>query len=223
MPSNPVIENFTYFSLGNRLYYGKKFNLKTHSMEEGFIILFFDEKKRVRRKVFAKNGQWENNAWTLRNVTDYETGAEGKMLGEPRIYSEKVYEEITETPKEMAKSSNESALLSYRELKYYIQQMQENSLQSYRERVDLHYKLSSPWNSLIMMFIAILFLTVSRRKKVIALNVLYCLGLAFLFHVIGAISLAMGKAGTLPPFLSAWSSNLLFAVGSIFFLDRAND
>lgn len=220
--ASPTVQNFTYFSIDNRLYYAKKLDIKKNTLE-GLIVLFFDAQKRVKRKLFAKEGHWEGDTWRLRNVTDYGTNAEGKILGEPRVYSEKIYEEIEETPKEFMSASSEGALLSYKELKYYIQQMEENGLHAYPEMVELQYKLSSPWNSLIMMLISILFLTVSRKKKVIALNVLYCLALVFSFHVIGAVSLALGKAGTLPPFLSAWSNNFVFSLGSLFFLDRAND
>ncbi len=220
--SHPLVQNFTYFSLDNRLYYARQFDIKKGNLE-GLIVLFFDQKKRVKRKLFAKDAHWEGNGWRLRNITDYETNAEGKILGEPHVHSEKVYEEIKETPKEFLSASSEGTLLSYRELKHYIRQMRENGLQAYQEMVELQYKLSAPWNSLIMMLIAILFLTVSRKKKVIAINILYCLVLVFSFHVLGALSLALGKAGTLPPFLSAWSNNFFFSVGSIFFLDRAND
>ncbi len=221
-PSTPVVNNFTYFGMANRLYYAKSFNTQTGTLD-GLIIIFFDQKKRVTRRIFAKEAHWEKNGWRFKNVTDYESTATGKMRGDPRTYPEKVYAEFTESPKDFANASSEAALLSYKKLKYYIEQLKENGLQAYPEMVELQYKLSAPWHSLITMLIAILFLTVARRKKVIAFNVLYCLGLVFAFHVIGAVSLAMGKAGTLPPFISAWSNNFIFSVGSVFFLDRAND
>ncbi|MBI4550368.1 MAG: LPS export ABC transporter permease LptG [Candidatus Omnitrophica bacterium] len=215
-------QNFTYFSLKNRLYYAKEFDTQTNRMQ-GMILLFFDEKKRVRRRVFANAAVWDGSRWKLENVTDYETNAQGKILGEPRVHAEIAFPEMEETPKELAKAMSESALLSYRELKHYIRQMEDNNLQAYPEKVELHYKLAAPWHSLVMMTVGILFLTVTRKKKVIAVNVLYCLGLVFLFYVMGAMSLAMGKVGTLPPFVSAWSNTILFSIGSFFFLDRAND
>lgn len=221
-PVQPVIHNFTYFGMANRLYYAKAFNTKTGTLD-GLIVIFFDQKKRVTRRIFAREAAWVKNGWRLRNVTDYESTAAGKMRGEPRAYTEKVYEEFQESPKDFANASSEAALLSYKKLSYYIEQLKENGLQAYPEMVELQYKLSAPWHSLITMLIAILFLTVARRKKVIAINVLYCLGLVFAFHVVGAMSLAMGKAGTLPPFISAWTNNFIFSVGSVFFLDRAND
>jgi len=220
--TEPLVENFTYFGMANRLYYAKSFNAKAGKLE-GLIILFFDQKKKATRRVFAKEALWESTGWRLKNVTEYESTGAGKMRGEPRAYADKVYEELTESPKDFANASSEAALLSYKKLKYYIEQLKENGLQAYPEMVELQYKLSVPWHSLITMLIAILFLTVARKKKVIAINVLYCLGLVFAFHVLGAMSLAMGKAGTLPPFVSAWTNIFIFSVGSIFFLDRAND
>jgi lipopolysaccharide export system permease protein len=218
----PSMQNFTYFSLKNRLYYAKEFDTQANRFQ-GLILLFFDEKKRVRRRVFANSASWDGSRWKLMNVTDYETNAQGNILGEPRVHAEVVFPEMEESPKELAKAMSESSLLSYRELKHYIRQMEDNHLKAYPERVELHYKLAAPWHSMVMMTVGILFLTVTRKKKVIAVNILYCLGLVFLFYVMGALSLAMGKAGTLPPFVSAWSNIILFSLGSFFFLDRAND
>lgn len=220
--TNQQIKNFTYLSSANKLYYAKVFDAKALSLE-GLIILFFDETRNVSRKVFAKDARWRSGKWIMTNVTDYETDRTGKMAGEPRAYAERASDEITESPKELSRASSESTFMSYRELKYQIKRMSESGLNTYPEEVLLQYKLSSPWHSIIMVMIAIPFLAITRRRKVIALNVLYCVVLIFFFHATGAFMMALGKAGTIPPFLSAWSSNFLFLVGSIFFLDHANE
>jgi LPS export ABC transporter permease LptG len=220
--SQTVIRNFTYFSMKNQLYYAKTFDV-SENLLENVIIFAFDENHRVRRKLYAKEARWLGSSWKLFNVTDYETDAQGKIVGEPSASAESAYEPLTETPQEFLNAASESAFLSYRDLKEHILRLKENGLQAYSEAVELHFKLAAPSHSLIMMLIAVCFLAATRRKKVIALNVLYSIALVFSFHVMGAFALAMGKTGTLPPFLSAWANSFAFSVSSVFFLDRGNE
>ena len=88
--------------------------------------------------------------------------------------------------------------------------------------MDLHYRLSSPWQGLVMMMIAIPFLAKTTNRKTIALNVLFCVGLIFTYHVTGAVGLALGKAGKIFPFLSAWTGNIIFSLAALMTLDKAN-
>ncbi|HNV87079.1 MAG TPA: LptF/LptG family permease [Candidatus Omnitrophota bacterium] len=220
--TNTQVHNFTYLSSASKLYYAKLFDAK-NSVMEGLIILFFDAQKKVERKIFAKLARWQNGKWVLTNVTDYETDASGKMTGDPRASAEKISEDITESPRELSRASVETNFMSYRELKRHIQRMQESGLNTDPERVILYQKLAAPWYSVIMMLVSVPFLAITRRKKVIALNVLYCVALIFVFHATGAFTMALGRAGNLNPFVSAWSNNFIFLIGSIFFLDRANE
>jgi lipopolysaccharide export LptBFGC system permease protein LptF len=54
------------------------------------------------------------------------------------------------------------------------------------------------------------------------MNVLICAGMVFAFHVSDAVLLALGKAGRLLPFLSAWGGNIIFATFAFFRLEKAN-
>jgi lipopolysaccharide export LptBFGC system permease protein LptF len=49
------------------------------------------------------------------------------------------------------------------------------------------------------------------------------LGIVFVFHVTGAMAIALGKTGRLPPLLSAWLNTVLFSAGAVYFLERANE
>ena len=73
-----------------------------------------------------------------------------------------------------------------------------------------------------MMMIAIPLLARTKTRKVIAFNVLVCLGFIFLYHVVGAVGIALGKAGKFYPFFSAWAGNIIFAVGALVNLEKGN-
>jgi len=44
--------------------------------------------------------------------------------------------------------------------------------------------------------------------------------LGFSYWIIFAFGLSLGRSGTIPPFLAAWSANLLFGAGAIVLFRR---
>ena len=217
-----VFENVTYYGGKDRLYYAHFFKIKEQKLED-FIILWLDSRKNVKKKTVAQEAVWNGTHWELHRATDYTMQQRGEMFGEPVFQEIVTYPEINEPPEEFLKAVNEGAAISYRDLKEYIGKLKENGIKLNTEMVTLHHKLSFPWNSLVMMFLAVPFLAKTSTRRTIAINVLACIASVFLFHVSGAVMLALGKAGKLFPILSAWSPNFLFGFGTFFFLDRANE
>ena len=140
-------------------------------------------------------------------------------------------------PVQIPMNSMENCLLTYARLARYsweihdevyaaekerIKKLKENGVQVKSEYVDLHYRLAAPWQGLVMMLITIPLLAQSAQRKAIALHVLVCVGIIFIYHVTGAIGLALGKASKLFPFASAWVGNVIFTVGALMHIDRAN-
>ena len=217
-----VFENVTYYGGKDRLYYARTFYAKEQKLED-FIILWLDAKRNVKKKTVVQEAKWTGSHWELHHATDYAMQQRGEMLGEPSFQAVAVYPEINETPEEFLKAVNEGSLISYRDLKEYITKLKENGIKVNTELVALHHKLSFPWSSLVVMFLSVPFLAKTATRRTIALNVLICIAFVFLFHISGAIILALGKAGKLFPILSAWSPNFLFGFGTLFFLDHANE
>ena len=145
------------------------------------------------------------------------------MRGEPVFQEIMVHPEIKETPEEFLQAVHEESAISYRDLKEYISKLKENGIKINTELVSLHHKLAYPWYSLVVMFLSVPFLAKTSTRRLIALNVLICLVIVFTFHISGAITLALGKAGKLFPIMSAWTANFLFGFGTFFFLERANE
>ena len=216
-----TFENITYYGGKDRLYYARILHAKEQKLED-FIVLWLDSRKNVKKKTVAREAMWTGSEWELHHATDYSMEQKGKILGEPIFQPVIVYPEINETPDEFLKAANEGSQISYRDLKDYIAKLKENGIKLNTEIVALHQKLSFPWHSLVVMFLCVPFLAKTSTRRMIAFNVLACIAAVFLFHVSGAIMLALGKARKLFPILSAWSPNFLFGFGTFFFLDRAN-
>lgn len=218
-----VAENVTYYSEGNQLQYYRFFDYGKRRVEDVILLWLDPQTRNTRRKMVAKKGLWREKRWVFENVTEYEMDPEGQILGEPRNFVTKVYADVRTSPEDLRHAASESQFLSSKELRHYIQKLEENGVRAYHEKVEHQYRIAAPWQSLVMMLIAIPLLSPTRSKKVIAFNVLICLGLVFLFHVTGAITLALGKTGRLLPFFSAWLNTILFSVAAVFYLERANE
>ncbi len=216
-----VFHDIAYYGSGNRLYYVKTLNLDKNRMKD-FIILWLAADKKVYKKVIAREARWNGEAWELRQVNETEIARNGRIVGRPVSYGTKVYPEIMESPQEFYKSAADTRLIPYKSLKEYLARLRENGLEPYAEYVDLYERLTTPWNSLIVMLISIPLLAKTATRKSVAVNILMCIGIVFLFHVASALFLALGKSGKIQPFLSAWITSFLFGFGGLFFLEQAD-
>ena len=85
--------------------------------------------------------------------------------------------------------------------------------------VDLHHKISFPFVSLVIIFLGIPFaLSAKGTGKVASIGL--CIAIAFFYYTVEALSLALGKRGSLPSFLSAWLANIIFTTLGIILMRR---
>ncbi len=220
--SDKTFQNVTYHTGGDQIYFFRTFSPAKKEVHNAVVLWLGKKGRSNRQKMVAQTGHWENNLWTFENVNEYQMDSRGRILGEPQTFKTKSYPEITFTPTELATISTEASLLTYRELKGSIQKLKENGINVDSEAVDLHYRLAAPWQGLVMMLVAIPLLAKTTNRRLIAYNVLVCVALIFSYHVTCAVGMALGKAGKLFPFLSAWLGNIIFSVGALISLDRAN-
>lgn len=221
-PKNKDLENVTYSSGADLLYYFRSFSPSTQTVEGAVILWLGQQDQNSRKRMQAKKGVWRAEGWTFEGVTEYQMDSRGRILGEPQTFAAKLYPDINFTPHELNIASMDRAYLTYRELKQNIQKLKENGVRVSSELVDLHYRLSVPWQGLVMMMIAVPFLAKTTSRKLIALNVLFCVGVIFAYHVTGAVGVALGKAGKIFPFVSAWTGNILFAFVAFLNVEKAN-
>lgn len=84
----------------------------------------------------------------------------------------------------------------------------------------LNSRFAEPWKCLVVVLIALPFGAVSGRRNIfvgVASSILIC----FAYFVLLQISLAVGSAGRLPPWLAAWLPNILFGLAGIALVARA--
>lgn len=218
-----ILKNVTYYGSENRIYFCKTLNAEKQEMED-IIVLYMNERKKPERKIVAKKAVWNetDKTWTLKNGSFYDINAKGKIIGEPTPFASRSFSEIKVTLQDLLTASRDVSILSYKSLKEHVDKLKKGGIKVYAESVELYRKMAFPWHSLVMILIAIPLLLETGSKRSIALHILICLAFVFAFHVLGAISLALGKSGTFPPFLSAWLNVLVFTGGGILALERGN-
>lgn len=217
-----VLKNLTFFSGGSRLIYIRKFYPDSNAVKDVIILWLDRQEKNTRQKMIASSGKWDGQRWIFEGILEYQMDSQGRILGEPKNYATKSYSEIALTPEDLVNSARDAMFLTYKELKTNIHKLQENGVNVDSEKVELHFRLASPWQGLVMMLIAIPLLAPTRNRRAVAASVLACVSLVFVYHVVGAIGVALGKAGKIFPFLSAWAGNIIFVIASLFTIDRAN-
>jgi lipopolysaccharide export system permease protein len=90
-------------------------------------------------------------------------------------------------------------------------------------RVELHKKIAFPLLNMITVFLGIPFSLRLPRHGGLALGIGASLAAGFLYWILFAVTLSVGQAGLLPPFVSAWAANVLFGILGVFLLLRVEE
>ena len=214
-----IIDNIALYGADNRLIHVRRFYTNDNLLKE-ITILEQDENERVTAKLQAKEGKWINNQWMFFDCVVYNFDGSGQAAGEPLFYK-KMFIDIQEKPKDFFRRESSAEFMSYRKLKSYIIRLSGNGAKIARKLlVDLHHKISFPFVSLIIVLLGVPFaLSVQGTGKVasVGLSVVIC----FLYYTVEALSIALGKRGSMPPVLAAWFANILFATAGILLIRRA--
>ncbi|MGB9422662.1 MAG: LptF/LptG family permease, partial [Candidatus Acidiferrum sp.] len=170
----------------------------------------------MRRRVFATRATWlsDENAWALESgwVRDFSGGNVSRYTP----FKVTSLPEMTEPPSYFNRDVIQAFQMSWRELRRYIAGLRTAGFDVSSLTVQLHKKLAYPLIAPISMMLAVPFaLFVGSRGAVggLALGV----GIGISYWALSALTEAMGGIGQLPPFLSAWSPDLIFFFLALYF------
>lgn len=206
------IHNLTFYGLKNRLYYIDSFSTLEQKLD-GITILEYDNHQNLTQKILALNGQWTGIAWKFYRVQVTTYGEEGvrKPL-KIKVYNEKLMD-IKETPEDFIRQRLNVKAMNVRELGDYIARFSDSGARKAlnKLRVDFHQKIAFPFASFVIVLLGLPFALMMRNRKGTTFASLgLAVAIGFLYYVANAVALAFGKAGVLPPMLSAWTAPILF-------------
>lgn len=213
-----VIENIALYGTRNRLIHVRAF-FPEKNLLQGITILEQNNEEQVTAKIQAKRALWIKNRWEFFDCIVYNYDQNDQTVDRPSYYK-KMLMDIEEKPKDFLKRESSAEFMSYRKLSAYIKKLSGSGAKIVQKlKVQLYYKISFPFVSLVIIFLGMPFALSAQGRGNIA-NIGLCILIAFFYYSVEALSLALGKGGTFPPFLSAWFANILFGTVAILLMRR---
>ena len=214
--SERAIKNVTLYDAENRMIFAREYEILSQTLYD-VVILQDDAKQSLTSKLTAKKARYENGRWTLEDTAKYPLNRRGDIDGEP-VFSKTLELNLAVRPEDFVKEASQVEFMSAKELMAYRNHFKNQSRKlSQRISVDLHYKIAYPFVSFVVMLIgAPLAMKVKRGSAMLGVGM--SLGVVMLYYGIHSICLALGKSGELPPLISAWFSNILFALVGVYLI-----
>ena len=213
------------WTFGNegRLYQYRLFDAQA-SRFQGLSVFQVDlEKVQVLEQWFAPVATWNGTAWVLENGWTRrfsQAGSSGdyRRFDRLEVTTFDPPENFTR-PERLRLAGNDLAeQVSMEELREQIVELGRSGYDTTRLRVQFWQKTASSFTPFVMVLLGLPFaFKVGRRGSMYGVGV--GLLLAIVFWATAAIFNALGLETILPPFLAAWSPNVIFgAIGAYFFL-----
>jgi len=214
------VENVAVYGFNNRLFFINRLYPESQTIE-GLTILEHDEDQNVTSKIYADKAVWRDNRWVLYQAFVYRLGDNQRIRGEP-LYFTDTFLKIQETPQDFLRQNIPVESMNIKELAQYISRLPEKKVSPTitRLKVDLYQKTVFPFTTLIVILIGIPSSILIRGRAVAFSSIGLCIGISFLFYVLFAVSLALGKGGGMPPIVAAWFSHALFGLIGLVLIAR---
>jgi lipopolysaccharide export system permease protein len=186
----------------------------------GATLLYFDDGFRLIKRIDAQKGVYSEGRWHLFNVVEQELEEDDRSY--KVTYREKTSTNLDFVPEDLKRVVKKCEEMSYSELSAYIQGVEEEGYDATSYRVELNAKIAFPLVCVIMSIVGT-GLALSRKKREgFASNVVYGIGMAFLYWILYSFCLSLGYGEVLPPMIAAWLTNVIFMCLGILMLLHAN-
>ncbi|MGB6546513.1 MAG: LPS export ABC transporter permease LptF [Candidatus Acidiferrales bacterium] len=191
-----------------------------HNLFGGLSVFELDPTTfQLRRRVYAARAHWfaQQHTWILESgwVRDFDDG----HVSSYAPFVVEALPELDEPPAYFKREIRQSSQMNWSQLRRYIEGLERAGFDVARLSVQLYKKLAFPLISPIIILLAIPFsLVVGTRGAVggLALG----LGIGIFYWAISALFEAMGAVGQLPPFMAAWSPDVIFGFLALYFFLR---
>lgn len=210
--TSPIANTNWRVDRDGRLLYYLAFDIPNRTLKGLSIYTPTAEGERFASHTFVTRAVYANGVWH---------GADGwaQSFPEPTRSVRTAFESRVlklDPPEDFSGVHNQASdLMTYGELRHHVDDLEAAGLQVTDSQVELARRLAFPFVTIVMTVLGIPF-GVSTGKR----GALYGVGLALLlgagYWVVDAFFVALGQAGLLAPWLSAWAANLLFVALALY-------
>lgn len=213
-----VMKNIAIYGKGGEIVFAKSYAPGTKTIND-LIVHRQGEDRSVKEKVCARLAKWNGSGWTGEDVMVFQMTPEGDFSGEPQVYK-KTDIPMAENPKDFLSNQWDPRFMSSRQLIEYIKAFRDTAPNTVRRLiVELHYKFAFPFTALVMVLIGVPFSIETGRSNAL-IGMAKGISAGMLYLPVMAFVLALGKGGTIPPWVSAWLSIAVFSVAGAFFINK---
>jgi len=214
------LTNLSMYGSKNRLFFINRFYPSTKTME-GIIILEQDEEQNLIRKIVANKGVYEDGIWKFYQSITYNFDRNGQIIEEP-LYLEEEIMTIPETPNDFLAQRQRPEYMTINQLDNYIWKLSRSGATTVLRnlKIDLYQKFTSPFSSLIIILLGIPFSLMMQKRATGLSSIGISIIVGFLYYILDAVCVAIGRGGVLPPFLAASSAHIIALAFSISLINR---
>jgi lipopolysaccharide export LptBFGC system permease protein LptF len=175
---------------------------------------------RLARQIFAKRASWRpaRKSWVFEDGWTCEY--QGAVCLTYNTFDVRPFNEITEPPDYFLKEALQDKQMNFVQLEHYIRDLTQSGYEgTVKLQVRLFNKFSAPLFTLIMAMIAVPFgFLVGNRGAMTGIGI--SIGIAIAYLGIGQLFEKLGDVSQLPPAMSAWAPDVLFALAGMYLLLR---
>jgi len=215
-----VILDFTVYGLHNRLFYINKF-YPSEKKIFGVTMLEHNEKQELVRKTVASAGEYKDGVWYFYQTITDTYDEKGRAI-EEHVYKDVELMPITETPEDFLNQRQHPDYMNIAQLKEYIWRLSKSGATGVIRnlKIDLYQRYTAPFTSIMIILLSIPFSLKIKKRATGFSSLGLTLIMGFLYYIFNAISIALGKAGILFPFLSASLTHLVAFIYSIYLIKK---
>jgi lipopolysaccharide export system permease protein len=202
--------NLTFVS-GNKVYFFNDISALTNSAR-GIVIVELEKEGKVKRRIDANSGNYENNMWVLYDVKERDLNSDNVSF---RFYKQKEFVEIEESPFEFLTELKELQQMNFKELKQRIEKLKRAGFEINAELTELYTRISFPFMNIITIILS-LPIAVAIRGKGKAWGFGIAVLFVFIYWGLSEAFRTLGNVGKLEPILCAWIPNIFFFTIGIF-------
>ena len=215
--SDNFIQNKVWLRLDSRTLLNIELVDPDKKSMQGISLYYLGSDFSFPEEIEAEALIYENNEWVLLKGIDRKFFQDGNIQLNP---FDKKSIRLNKKPEDFLPAAADPQEMTYRKLESYIAQLSADGFNTTRYRVDLRGKQAFPFVNFMMVLLGIPFALKDNRSAGIARGVLISLSIALLYYLVFSMTISLGRVMLFPPWLAAWSANiLLMIVGVYLFLN----
>ncbi len=202
-----------------KIYYYRYFEPADQSMLGVSVYEISKSTFALTRQIGAERARWDPSLATWVFVNGWSRDIDGVVERNVKRFQATTFPELVERPDYFLKEVKQDKQLNYLQLASYISDLQQSGFDTVKLQVQYHKKFSVPVFALIMAMLSIPFgFLIGNRGAMTGIGV--SIAIAMTYWGTSQFFEQLGNVSLLPPAVSAWAPDALFALAGSYLLLR---